>query len=252
MAYTLPVLFCTATLTIAGLSLGGCDDNTQNPGTSTASSPTPTTATPTPGSTSSDSTESSSSSSGSAAAPLTCTPPQNAFHPASCPNPRADSFHDFPADCYQACADVNSPCPQGTRCVGAQTNPCPPKPGAGPTEPNCNACAMDQKLCLPILKGEACTHLVGSYKDPELKECGPLPDGVAKCNWTLQLLNDGSFRWRYSDVGEVGKFYCHDGKIYLDRDIRGPNAGPSRTATYDPLTKTVKWAGVMYVLDESP
>lgn len=254
MTYTRPLLLSSALVALAGLALAGCDDDPQSPGTGTGNSAAPTATTPASSSTSMGSTsDSSSSSSGSStAAPLGCTPPQRAFHPAGCPNPRADTFHDFPVDCYQACDNASSPCPQGTRCLDTQTHPCPAKPGAKPDEANCGACAREQKLCLPILKGQACTHLVGSYKDPELKECGALPDGVAKCNWTLQLLNDGSFRWRYSDIGEIGQFYCHEGTIYLARDLLGTNSGPSFTATFDPLTKTVDWDGVKYLLDPNP
>lgn len=55
----------------------------------------------------------------------------------------------------------------------------------------------------------ACAELAGSaWGSVEELECGLGPDGVALCHWRLSFTTDGAFMWRYSDVGEGGRWAC--------------------------------------------
>ena len=90
----------------------------------------------------------------------------------------------------------------------------------------------------------ACTDLGGSaWGSVDELECGLGPDGVALCHWRLSFTTDGAFTWRYSDVGEGGRWAC---------------AGEALTATTDGgrvLAATLvdashlTWDGVAYLRD---
>lgn len=93
---------------------------------------------------------------------------------------------------------------------------------------------------MPISKGEACAQLVGSYKSAELKDCG----NNTTCNWTLEFLQDGSFRWNHDGVIDSGQYYCHEGTVYVDRDtfpIDKSHYPENRTSTFNAVTKTILW-----------
>jgi hypothetical protein len=92
----------------------------------------------------------------------------------------------------------------------------------------------------------ACADLAGSgWGSVDELECGLAPEGVALCHWRLSYTTDGAFTWRYSDVGEGGRWAC---------------AGETLTATTDGgrvLAATLvdaahlDWEGVAYVRDDA-
>lgn len=233
------------TLSLLGILalLSGCDTQSPPQGETTTISTLPNAASTAPNSNNSFDTTSSNATS----TVPDCPAPQKRYYPKG-QSPWAgetDLFVAFPEACYTPCQDASTPCGAGTRCVAVLVDSCQPWPENAPSGTHDDACWAQHSVCLPISKGQACTEIVGTYQDPELKDCG----NDSQCNWTIKLLEDGSFEWTHEGKSDIGKYYCHEGTIYVDRGtypIEKSHYPENAVATFDPATKVIKWGEASY------
>jgi len=72
--------------------------------------------------------------------------------------------------------------------------------------------------------GSFCDALSGqTWQSVDELEAGRSVNGVAKMHWKLGFEN-GQFRWRYSDVVEMGTYTCDTGVVSLISSMQDPRA----------------------------
>jgi hypothetical protein len=86
---------------------------------------------------------------------------------------------------------------------------------------------------------EPCATIAGhTFTSVDSMECGLAADGgINSCPWTVMFSSDGTFRWRYSDIGQQGTYRCEGGAL-LAQGV---------TASYDATTGHLTWEGADYV-----
>jgi hypothetical protein len=112
-------------------------------------------------------------------------------------------------------------------------------------------CAADPSSNPPDDPGDidrqdgACSALEDQrFGSLEEHECGLTPDGVALCQWQLEISaldpQRSMFMWRHSDVIESGSVRC------TGRQLSSDGFGPVYTGTYDPGTQRLIWDDLAY------
>ncbi len=140
--------------------------------------------------------------------------------------------------CYTSCSpDAPTECDDASVCMVVEINPCICSDLEGVD--CCGACGSADALCIPVVTGEACDAVAGNYLSLDEYECGLSPDGVEMCQWQLNLEEDGSYLWMYSDVGEGGDYACKDGVVSVGNN-------PNLSATYEPGIGVLTWDGIEY------
>ncbi|MGH1344822.1 MAG: hypothetical protein ACRBN8_24895 [Nannocystales bacterium] len=165
-------------------------------------------------------------------------PGEGYYEPASCPMDTDVLPYIIDPGCYTGCdPEAADACDDTSVCMVVEINPCICSNVEG--EDCCGACSSADALCIPVVSGEACDNVAGNYLTLEEYECGIAPDGVVMCQWQVNLEEDGTYLWMYSDIGQGGNYACKDGVITLDNN-------PSHSATYDSNTGTLTWDDIVY------
>jgi len=115
---------------------------------------------------------------------------------------------------------------------------------AEPEPQQATATEQQQQTAVLASVGSFCDALSGqTWQSVDELEAGRSVNGVAKMHWKLGFEN-GQFRWRYSDVVEMGTYTCDAGTLSLISSMKDPRA----TGSFNAESSELVINNVRYVL----